>query len=66
MLTDYTRRLELGKMLLDVSKYILTIVVVGGLVSNRVPVETLVLGFSLTLALLGMGWQILPEKEEAR
>ena len=60
---DRTRRLELGKMLLDVAKYLLTIVVVGGLVSEKVSVEAVVLGVLLAGSLIGIGFQTIPPEE---
>ena len=57
------RRLELGKMLLDVSKFISTIVVVGGIVSDRVRVELIVLGVLMAVGFAGIGFQVIPLEE---
>ncbi len=63
MLPDRTRRLELGKMLLDVSKYVLTIVVIGGLVFRPFDGGTLVFGFFLFCAIVFIATLMLPEEE---
>ena len=57
------RRIELGKMLLDVSKFISTIVVVGGIVSDRVRVELIVLGVLMAVGFAGIGFQVIPLEE---
>ena len=63
VMKDRTRRLELGKMLLDVSKFISTIVVVGGIVSDRVRVELIVLGVLMAVGFAGIGFQVIPLEE---
>lgn len=65
MMPDWTRRHELGKMWLDVAKYILTIVVVGGLFAGRMDVRAIVLGFVLGAAVAGVGFQVIPSEEDA-
>ncbi len=65
-MTNRTRRLELGKMIIDVAKYILTIVVVGGLVSNKVDISAMVTGIVLATGLMGLGFQVIPPEETAR
>ena len=57
---DHTRHLELGKMLMDVAKYILTIVVISGIVSDKVNSETIVLGLLLAAGFMGLGFQAIP------
>jgi len=63
---DRTRRLELGKMLLDVAKYLLTIVVIGGLVSEKVGLDAIILGFLFTFGFIGLGFQAIPPEEVDR
>lgn len=66
MMKDRTRRLELGKMLMDVAKYVFTLVVIGGLVSERIRVEMIIVGITLGTGLLGLGFQAIPLEEENR
>lgn len=66
MMTNRTRRLELGKMIIDVAKYILTIVAVGGLVSNRIDTAAMMAGLALAGGLMGVGFQMIPPEEIAR
>ena len=60
---DRTRRLELGKMVIDVAKYIFTIVVIGGLISNRVDLEAMLIGLVLAFGLMGVGFGVIPPEE---
>lgn len=62
---DRTRRTELGKMLLDVTKYLLTIAVVGGLISEKIQVEMIFLGLALSIGVGGIGVMIIPPEENA-
>jgi len=64
MMKDRTRRLELGKMLLDVAKYVLSIVVIGGMVSDRVQPEAILIGLALGGGLIGIGFQVIPLEEK--
>lgn len=57
---DRTRRLELGKMLLDVAKYVMTIVVIGGIVSGRVQLDMIVIGFGMAAGIMGVGFFAIP------
>jgi polyferredoxin len=63
---DRTRRLELGKMLMDVAKYVLTILVIGGFFYKQVGPFVAVLGFVLAMIFLSIGFQIIPPEEEKR
>ena len=63
MLTDRTRRLELGKTILDVAKYVLTIVVIRGLVSNPFDIYSIAFGTILVLGLGLIGFLAIPEEE---
>ena len=54
------RRHELGKMLLDVAKYVLTIVVIGGLVAERLNFRMLGLGIVMAIVFIVSGFWTLP------
>ena len=54
------RRHELGKMLLDVAKYVVTIVVVGGIVAQRLNTRVLGLGIVATIFFTALGFWTLP------
>lgn len=62
-MNDKTRRIELGKMLLDVAKYVLTVVVISGLVSAQIDVGTVLFGMALAISLAGMGFFVIPVEE---
>lgn len=47
-------------MLIDVAKYVVTIVIIGGLISERINVEAITLGFILAAAALGIGFLAIP------
>ncbi len=53
-------------MLLDVAKYLLTIVVIGGLVSEKVGLDAIILGFLFTFGFIGLGFQAIPPEEVDR
>lgn len=60
---DWTRRHELGKILLDVAKYIATIVVVRGLFAPQKDMVSVVVGTMLAVSLMGVGYYVIPEEE---
>ncbi|MCM8784142.1 MAG: hypothetical protein NC818_05170 [Candidatus Omnitrophica bacterium] len=60
----YFRRIELGKMFIDVAKYIVTIIVIGTLFSEKINLRILVLGICLALAMGIIGFLTLPLKED--
>ena len=62
---DKSRRTELGKMLLDVAKYVLTLVVIGGLTSDRIDGGTILFGVVLTIGLAAIGFLVIPQEEES-
>ena len=64
-MANRTRRTAIGNLLIDVAKYLLTAVGVGGLVSERVVWRMVVLGLlaSLIIGILGF-WVIPPDPEE--
>ncbi len=66
MMRDRTRRLELGKMLLDVAKYVMTIVVIGGIISGRVQLDMIVLGIGMATGIMGVGFFAIPLEEKQR
>lgn len=54
------RREELGKFFLDLAKYVLTVVVVGTLISEVVNLRALLIGLGLGAGLTVIGYWILP------
>lgn len=61
---DKARRTELGKMCVDIAKYVYTIVVIGGLFSERVNIGAIVLGFVLATAVAAIGFHVIPLEED--
>ena len=61
---DRTRRLELGKMVLDVAKYIFTIVVIGGLFYRQLSPLVAVVGIFLAVAASSIGFRVIPSEKE--
>lgn len=53
-------------MVLDVAKYVLTIVVIGGLFYRQLPALVSVLGILLAVVVLSIGFRIIPAEEEKR
>ena len=64
---DVIRRQELGKYFLDISKYVLTVVVIGSLASESMKIRIFCLGLGIGLAFMVIGYWVLPLKlrEEA-
>ena len=60
---DRTRRTELGKMFIDVAKYVLTIVVIGGLVAEQVHAGSIVLGLVFSTSTAAIGFLVIPPEE---
>lgn len=61
---DRTRRIETGRMSLDVAKYVLTIVGVGGLFSGQFQVGAIIGGIVLGVVLIAIGFAIIPLEGE--
>ena len=59
-MNEEIRRRELGKYFLDVSKYVLTVVVIGSLVSETVDVRALLIGLGIGVAFMVIGYWTLP------
>ena len=66
MMRDWTRRVEVGKMSLDVSKYILTIVVVGGAFFGKLSWVTIGGGVLVAAAVTAIGFLVIPPEEEKK
>lgn len=62
--SDKTRRVELGKFFLDISKYVATVVVVGSLASEKVNLAAILLGVGISIVFAIIGFLTLPEKDE--
>lgn len=58
------KRLELGRMFIDVAKYIATIIVVGSLFSEKVNLRVVVIGIILSLVVGIIGFLTIPVKED--
>lgn len=50
-------------MLLDVAKYVFTIVVIGGLVSERVNVGNILFGLLIAFGTAIIGFHVIPEED---
>ena len=60
------RRKELGKMLLDVSKYLTTVGLIGGLLTDKLTLLTGVAITGVVIALTLVAFYIIPPKKEDR
>ncbi len=60
---NWTRQHELGRILLDVAKYIATGVVICGLFAPQVNVLLIVSGAVLAASFAGVGFYIIPSEE---
>ncbi len=58
------RRREIGKMLVDVSKYIITIVIIGSLLSERLTVNMALWGVITSLGFLILAFFTIPSDKE--
>lgn len=63
MKEGYTRQIELGKMLLDIAKYIATIVVVSGVFTQQMKGWVIIYGAILAVSFAGVGYWVIPEEE---
>lgn len=61
---DRTKRVELGRLFNDVAKYAATIIVVGGLVSERVDLLNVIIGILMVFGLGIIGFTVIPEDKE--
>lgn len=64
-LQDRTRRIEFGKMLLDVGKYVVTMVVVGGLFAEQVHLGAVAVGIVLAAGISALGFVTIPPEGDA-
>lgn len=64
-MTNRTRRAAIGNMLIDVAKYLLTAVAIGGLVSERVDWRMVIMGLLMALVTGAIGFGVIPSDEEA-
>lgn len=64
---DVIRRQELGKYFLDISKYVLTVVVIGSVTSDVLNLRLFWLGIGIGVIFMVVGYWVLPLKvrEEA-
>lgn len=60
------RRKEAGKMFLDISKYIVTAGLVGGLVAENMPVATAFAIFIVAVVVFLVGFYTIPPKKGAK
>lgn len=51
-------------MLLDVAKYVFTIVVIGGLVAGSINFENILFGLTVATGLMAIGFHTIPTEEE--
>ena len=60
------RRRKLGEMLLDITKYIVTIVIIGSVIGDKVHIHTIVIGMVLAIVSGIIGYFLLPPTEETK
>ncbi|MEW6419186.1 MAG: DUF6722 family protein [Nitrospirota bacterium] len=58
------RRKEAGKMLMDVTKYLLTVGVIGGFLSEKFPYVSGIILFVVALVVFIAGFYSIPPKKE--
>jgi|GEM_PF-1317294 len=62
----YTRRKEIGKMFIDVVKYIITIVIIGSLVTERLTAKMALSGIIASVGFLLIAFFVIPSNKEER
>lgn len=60
------RRREAGKMLMDVTKYLLTVGVIGGALTEKFSVATAIALFVIAVAVFIIGFYTIPVKKEKK
>lgn len=60
------RRKELGKMLMDISKYLVTVGLVGGIIADKLYSVLGVIMFVLAVVSAIIGFYIIPEAKEEK
>ena len=60
------RRKEAGKMLMDVTKYLLTVGVIGGVLTEKFSYITASALFIIALLVFIIGFYAIPEKKEGK
>jgi len=60
---DRARRTEIGKMLIDVAKYVFTLIVIGGLFSERLNIGAITMGVLLATGIATIGFLAIPPEE---
>ncbi|MEW6007446.1 MAG: DUF6722 family protein [bacterium] len=60
------RRKEVGKMMMDVTKYLLTVGVFGSLLSERISFKHAIVIFIIALITFIIGLCIIPSKKEGK
>ncbi len=58
------RRKETGKMLMDVTKYLLTVGIVGGILTERLSTITGVILFIIAIIVFLIGFYVIPPRKE--
>ncbi|MCR4318708.1 MAG: hypothetical protein NUV74_00020 [Candidatus Brocadiaceae bacterium] len=58
------RRKESGKMLMDISKYMVTICFIGGIITERISFGTASLLLIIAVTVFLVGFYVIPEKKE--
>ncbi len=57
-------RYEAGKMLFDITKYVVTVIVIGGIFSKSIDLKSAIFGVFIAIVLFIAGFVVIPEKEE--
>ena len=60
------RRKEAGKMFIDIAKYIVTVGVIGGIVSEKMPVGAAIAIFVVAVISFIIGFFTIPAKQEGK
>lgn len=63
-MSNQTRRHELGKYFLDISKYVFTVVVIGAIASEKIDLRAVLLGVGIGVILGLIGFWTLPKRSE--
>lgn len=60
----YHRRIEIGKMLVDIVKYLITIAIIGSLITEKLTIKMSIFGVGTSLLLLLLAFFVIPPGKE--
>ncbi|MEW6102967.1 MAG: hypothetical protein AB1630_03975 [bacterium] len=60
------RRKEAGKMILDITKYLVTVGIIGGLIFEKMPFKVAIVLLIIAITLFIIGFYTIPSKKEEK